>query len=334
MNIRKWLIFSIVGLFLVSGAMGGISFGHSSAHSSYTGVPCLGSNIAGDTSGAEKPVWHTERFAVELPAYINASTFGGSITVSAHEGNEIEIRIHIKKEGSYLHEGELAPVEITLADSPNGVEISAEPEKESGWLRRGPSLSVSYDILVPVVTEVRASTSGGSVSAFGIAHNVSLITSGGAVTAERITGEVLARTSGGPVNARDITGDLTARTSGGGIRIFNASGKLSVHTSGGPIRLDGVSGAVEARTSGGPIDVRMLLLEDHLTLRTSGGSIKVILPRGQGMDIRASGTSVKNQLEDLTGDITPRSVHGSVRGGGIPVELRTSGGSVEMEYRD
>ncbi|MFO8028732.1 MAG: DUF4097 family beta strand repeat-containing protein [Cyclonatronaceae bacterium] len=333
MNTSKWLILSIAALFLISGAVGGISFGRSIGSITGLGGPGSESDLGGGTSWAEKPVWHTERITVELPAYIKASTFGGSITVNAHERNEIEIRIHIRKDGSYLYEGEQAPVEITVTETPNGVEIGAEPEKE-GWFRSGTSLSVSYDILVPELTEVRASTSGGSVSAFDIAHNVSLITSGGAVTAERITGEVLARTSGGPVNARDITGDLTARTSGGGIRITNASGKLSVHTSGGPIRLDGVSGAVEARTSGGPIDARILLLEDHLTLRTSGGSIKAILPRGQGMDIRASGTNVWNRLEDLTGDISSRNIQGSVRGGGIPVELKTSGGSVEIEYGD
>jgi hypothetical protein len=151
---------------------------------------------------------------------------------------------------------------------------------------------------------------------------------------ERVTGEVLARTSGGPIHARDITGNLTARTSGGGIHVTNARGKLSARTSGGPIRLDGVSGAVEARTSGGSIDARVRYVEDHLTLSTSGGSIKATLPRNQGMDIRASGSSVRNRLDDLTGDITSNSIHGSVHGGGVAVELRTSGGSVQIEYGD
>ncbi len=326
MNTKRRFILIIAGIFLLTGLLsvsnpGSSIFTH--AFGTGKGMPTT-----------EKPVWHTERIEVDVPAYINAGTFGGSITINSHDRNEIEIRIHVRKDGSWLSDGDEAPVDIEINDAPNGVEIKVEPKRAGGLFRSKPSVSVSYDILVPLWTEVRASTSGGSVSAFDILHNVSLITSGGPVTVERVTGEVLARTSGGPITARDITGDLTARTSGGGIRITDAKGSLVARTSGGPIRLDGVSGAIEARTSGGPIDARILHLENHLTLSTSGGSIKAIIPRGQGLDIRASGSSVRSRLDDLTGDVSPRSVQGSVHGGGIPVELRTTGGSVQIEYVD
>ncbi len=322
MNWKGWVLLLIGGILLLSGALTGNGPGKFSLAFGGKG-----------TGFGDKPVWHTERIPVEVPAFLNASTFGGSITVNSHDRNEILIRVRVRKGGSHLEADEDAPVHVSITDSPNGVEITAKPERD-GWLRSGPAVSVSYDILVPAETKIRATTSGGSVSAFDIAHNVSLITSGGPVTVERVTGEVLARTSGGPINARDITGNLTARTSGGGIHVVNARGKLSARTSGGPIRLDGVSGAVEGRTSGGPIDARVRYVEDHLTLSTSGGSITAKLPRNQGMDIRASGSSVRSRLDDLTGDITSNSIHGSVHGGGIPVELKTSGGSVQIEYSD
>ena len=323
MNTKGWLLLIIAGVFLLSGMI------------LDSGTDSFFSRAFGAGKGmSERPLWHTERSEVDVPAYINARTFGGSITVNSHDHNEIEIRIFVRKNGTWLQEGDDAPVEIVVNDTPNGLEINAEPKRRGGLFQRGPSISVSYDILVPPWTEVRASTSGGSVSASDILHNVALITSGGPVTVERVTGEVLARTSGGPITAIDITGDLTARTSGGGIRITDAKGSLLARTSGGPIRLDGVSGAIEANTSGGSIDARILHLEDHLTLSTSGGSIKAVIPRGQGLDIRATGSSVRSRLDDLTGDVSPRSVHGSVHGGGIPVELRTTGGSVQIEYRD
>ncbi|GEM_PF-500657 len=323
MNWKGWVLILIAAMFLLSGAFSPDGTGKFSIFAG-----------SGKEHGLrDKPVWHTEQIAVEVPAFLNASTFGGSITVNSHDLNEILVRIHVKRRGSYLEAGQDAPVQISVTEVPNGLEISAEPER-SGLFGAGSSVSVSYDILVPFATEVRAKTSGGSVSAFDIAHNVSLITSGGPVTVERVDGDVLARTAGGPINARNITGDLTARTSGGGIRISNAVGKISARTSGGPIRLDRVTGAIDAHTSGGPIDVHVLYLEDHLTLNTSGGSIKAIVPRDLGMDIRASGSSVRNRLDDLTGDISSRSIHGSVHGGGIPVELRTTGGSVQIEYGD
>ena len=323
MNWKGWVLLLIAAMFLLSGAFSADGTGIFSI------VP--GGGKEGELR--DKPVWHTERLDVQTPAYLNASTFGGSITVNAHELDEIVVRIHVKKRRSYLKAGEDAPVRISVTETPNGLEISAEPER-NGLFRSGSSISVSYDILVPAATEVRANTSGGSLSAYDIAKSVTLITSGGPVTVERVDGDVLARTSGGPINARNITGDLTTRTSGGGIRISNATGNISARTSGGPIRLERVTGAIEAHTSGGSIDAHVLYLEDHLTLNTSGGSIKAILPRDLGMDIRASGSSVRNRLDDLTGDITSNSIRGSVHGGGIPVELRTTGGSVRIEYRE
>lgn len=316
-----WIILLVTGIFVLSLAMSG---------NGNTGISIFHNTGSGNRIfKSDKTVWHSERITVELPAYLNASTFGGSITVKSHDKNEIVIDIYVRKGSNYLSEGEEAPVEITLTETPGGVEISAEA-LQSRFLR---NTSVSYDILVPGETEVRANTSGGSVEAFDITHNVSLITSGGSVTAERISGNVLLRTSGGSISAGEIIGDITARTSGGGIRISDTSGKLLARTSGGSVRLDNVSGSIEARTSGGSINASIPFLEEQLKLHTSGGSITVALPRDQGLDILASGTNVRNQLDDLTGEIASRKVDGSIKDGGIPVELRTSGGSVHMKYR-
>ncbi len=323
MNWKGWVLVLIAGLFLLSGAFTGGG----------TGLFSLGFAGSKGYDLKDKPVWHAERIPVSVPAWLNASTFGGSVTVTSHELDEILVRIYVRKSGRWLKDGDEAPVHVTITDSPDGLEITAEPER-TGLFRSGTGASVSYEILVPAATEVRAKTSGGSVTASGIAHNVSLITSGGPVTVERVTGEVLARTSGGPVTVNDVTGNLTARTSGGGIRITNATGRLSARTSGGPIRLENVAGAIEARTSGGSIDARVTHLEDYLTLRTSGGSIHARVPRETGMDISASGSSVSAPLDNLTGDIAPRRIDGSVKGGGIPVSLSTSGGSVRISYSD
>lgn len=281
----------------------------------------------------DRPVWHEERISVSVPAWLNASTFGGPVTVSSHDRDEILVRIHVRKNNRWLAEGDDAPVEVIITDAPDGLEITSK-QKRTGLFRTLSGVSVSYDILVPAQTQVRASSSGGSVSAYGIDHSVSLITSGGAVTAERITGEVLARTSGGSVTIRDVAGDLTARTSGGSISIRNTTGRISANTSGGGIRLENVAGAIEARTSGGSINAKISHLEEHLTLHTSGGSVTAHLPRDTGMDIRASGTSVSANLDDLTGDIAQRSVNGQVKGGGIPVSIRTTGGSVRISHTD
>lgn len=290
--------------------------------------------IHGNDKNKTETVWHTERVAVDIPAYLTAKTSGGSITVDSHERDEIIIDISVRKNGRYLSKGEDAPVEIEITEDANGVEINSEVKRGTRLFRWNSGVSVSYRILVPRQTEVRAQTSGGSVSATNIDRQVSLITSGGPVTAVNVNGDVLARTSGGSITIKNISGDLTARSSGGGIRIEDAGGNLSARTSGGTIHLSDVSGNIEARTSGGSIHAGIVSLQDQLLLNTSGGSIYTRLPAGQGMDIRASGSHVDNRLGDFTGLTERGSVRGTVKDGGISVDIRTSGGTVRLEYAD
>lgn len=288
--------------------------------------------FAGSQTESTDNIWHTETVPVDVPAYLNANTSGGFITVEPHDRDNITIEVLVKKNGRYLKEGDKAPVKLTINDDANGVEIGSKVDATRRWLRRTSSVSVSYRIFVPRETEIRANTSGGYVSATGIEHNVSLITSGGRVSAENVTGDVLARTSGGPITIQQVSGDLSARTSGGGIRVADVTGNIDVRTSGGPIRLKNAAGRIEAHTSGGSVNAHIASLRERLILKTSGGSISASLPANQGMDIIAEGSSIRNNLEDLTGTFERSRVEGSVKGGGIPVEIRTSGGGVRLDY--
>ncbi|MDI6402781.1 DUF4097 family beta strand repeat-containing protein [Balneolaceae bacterium ANBcel3] len=294
-------------------------------------------------------VWKSEQISVQTPGYITATTFGGSISVMSHDKDEILIDIYVRENNKYIRSGEEASVRISLETTEHGAVIKAEPVRSRGLLRRSPSVSVSYRMLVPEKTEVRANTSGGHIHVKDIDHNVTLVTSGGSVSAANINGDVLARTSGGPIKIRKVIGDVTARTSGGGIDITDVAGSLNARTSGGPIQVknssgvidartsggpltfDQVAGAIEGHTSGGPIRATISSLKDHLILKTSGGGIFVKLPANEEMTVNASGSSVQYDLPGFEGKSTRTSISGTVHGGGVPVELSTSGGSVRIE---
>ncbi|MDG5767308.1 DUF4097 family beta strand repeat-containing protein [Balneolales bacterium ANBcel1] len=319
---RGWFIIAIIALALVIHYSPGFDFQRMV--------------LANGTSGVhanDKPVWHSETVQWEPGMALEAKTSGGSITVEAHSSDDIIVDVYVYRKGAYLEEGKSAPVDFSITQERNRVVVKAETRRTDRWLSWGSSTSVSYRILVPHETELVAQTSGGAVSAKGITQNVSLITSGGSVHAEHIVGDLLARTSGGPITVLHTDGRVTARTSGGGIRMSDVEGSVSARTSGGSIRLTDLSGTISAQTSGGGIHAEILQLEGGLDLATSGGSITAILPNNQGLDIKASGSQVRNRLDDLTGSMQRGSVDGKVKGGGIPVKLRTSGGSVTLEYR-
>ena len=163
--------------------------------------------------------------------------------------------------------------------------------------------------------EVRAQTRGGSIAVEGATGEAVLRTSGGSIRVEDVSGRLEANTSGGSIEARNVDGRIEARTSGGSIDLRDVAGPVEARTSGGTVRarftrapegsLQTSGGNVEvsfprnagvdldARTSGGRVDVdASILLEDgtatrtevrgringggpSLTLRTSGGSIRV-----------------------------------------------------------
>ena len=292
-------------------------------------IPALASKAAGDN---DKPVWLTETISVDTPAALTLETSGGFIDIDSHQHDEIVVDFIVRKNREYLRDTDEAPVEITINQDESVVEVFSKVTSDSRWFRRSPSVSVSYQVLVPSDTRIRAKTSGGPVSGRNLSADVSFVTSGGGIDAQNISGTLLARTSGGPISLEGITGDMTARTSGGGITVSDATGNLKARTSGGPITLRSVSGTIEAVTSGGPIDAGIPEIGEFLTLETSGGPISVKLPDHQGLDIRARGSSIQNNLDNLDGLMEQRSLSGTVKGGGVPVDIKTTGGGVRLDY--
>ena len=282
--------------------------------------------------GSDAPVWLTETIPVEVPANLHARTTGGNIEIVSHDLLEIHIEVLLRHQGRFLRAGEEAPIEVSISTEDGRVTIHAEPEPQR-WFRSTPRPVASLRIAVPRYTEIRAQTSGGRVSAERISHNVTLITSGGPVRASQITGEVLARTSGGPVTLEGIRGNLTARTSGGPITITDSDGFIQARTSGGGITLRDISGSIEANTSGGNIHASIVRLSEHLSLATSGGSIHVHLPESQGLDLQAHARRIVNDLGAFTGESSPGRLSGTLGPGGVPAELRTSGGSIYLNKR-
>jgi hypothetical protein len=166
-----------------------------------------------------------------------------------------------------------------------------------------------------LVGEVRAQTSGGSIGVEGASGEVRLKTSGGSIRVEDVDGSLDANTSGGNIDASNVDGRIQARTSGGSIDLRDVVGPVEARTSGGTVRtrftrtpagtLETSGGDVEvsfpatagveleARTSGGRIHLDPSLSKNRgpanrrevresingggprLSLRTSGGSIRV-----------------------------------------------------------
>jgi hypothetical protein len=284
----------------------------------------------------DREPYTTKQFTVSTPGEVQVNTSGGSISVHGHNSNEVVVKMYVKKSGPSSWFSDDDDLEEALEDydisiRQEGNTIFAQSEKKgSGW--NSNSLSISFVLEVPREMSAKLNTSGGSISMEHLEGEHDVRTSGGSLNFEDITGFTKAHTSGGSINVTNYQGVLNGKTSGGSIRTQQAGGELSLHTSGGSIILEDVSGSIDARTSGGSIKAFILDLDEYLTLRTSGGSVNAVIPEGMGVDLDLSGNRVNTKLTNFTGESEKNHIEGSMNGGGIPVTLKTSGGSVNLDY--
>jgi DUF4097 and DUF4098 domain-containing protein YvlB len=138
--------------------------------------------------------------------------------------------------------------------------------------------------------------------------------------------------SGGGIEADRVNGTTELTTSGGGITVTNSTGKLDVDSSGGGIRIQDDDGSVHARTSGGSIRAQ-LRANRGISLATSGGGISLLLPENASgaVDAETSGGSVTSNFPLTTTQVSAGNhLVGTIGGGGLPISLRTSGGSIDI----
>ena len=281
----------------------------------------------------------TKEFTLDQAGDLLVKTSGGSISVSAQEGNKVRVEMYVRKGSHWVtrddsHAKEIMDeYEIEVSQSGSRITATAERKNElSNWFGNN-NASISFTVYVPKAMACKLHTSGGSISLSGVNGNQELKTSGGSLSLNTIKGNVEAGTSGGSISIERYAGNLDANTSGGSIHLTDAKGELNVHTSGGSIHLDNVSGSVDASTSGGGIHANISGLEKYMKLKTSGGGITATIPSGLGLDLDLKGNRVNTKLVNFNGEAEKDRIRGSMNGGGIMVVMSTSGGNVNLDYR-
>ena len=219
----------------------------------------------------------------------------------------------------------------------------------SRWLNwRGERLR--FEITVPTQTDLDLRTAGGSIRIDAIAGDVGAHTSGGRIELTGIDGPVDVETSGGSISARgiggaarldtsggrivveDVQGDLYADTSGGSIRVERVLGAVDADTSGGSIELREVGGRIKASSSGGPVVAYFAAGNgEGGSLSTSGGGVTAYVDPAAALDVDASTSGGRVSVDlpiTVQGSLSKTAVRGTLNGGGAPLRLRSSGGSI------
>jgi hypothetical protein len=215
------------------------------------------------------------------------------------------------------------PADYSLNEAQTGDHVNFDLRENSRMhivmgIHREPRVFVE----TPAGVDIEGRTSDGSLKVSGLNGSVQLQTSDGSVDVSDVSGAVRLKASDGSIRMHNLTGTLESRSSDGSVHIDGQFAGVQVHTSDGSLELtmnDGtrLTTASRIESSDGRVMIRVpRTLAADLEVHTGDGHIQCDLPLVmEGYD------SKKDSSHNL---------RGRVNGGGVPLTIHTSDGSVTI----
>jgi DUF4097 and DUF4098 domain-containing protein YvlB len=285
------------------------------------------------------------------PISVDLTTGSGSVSVRTGSSSQVEITGHIKATNWFGGDAE-ARVKQVEANPPiqqSGNDIRIGHVDDTELLH---NISISYELVVPAETQLHSHTGSGSQSVEGLRKQVEIEsgsgtlkisdigdtvkaeTGSGGIEIVRVKGDVRTKAGSGSIRATDIAGGFEGQTGSGHITLEQtAAGSVRADTGSGGMELRGVHGSLEAEAGSGTI-----IAEGNptgsWTVHSGSGNIHLTLASDAGFDLDAhtsSGSISVSQPVTVQGSIGRKELRGKVRGGGVPVEVETGSGSIEIQ---
>ncbi len=232
---------------------------------------------------------------------LDVATGSGSIDIRRGGGNTVEIRGKIRAGSDWWRSGRNAQDVVRDLESNPPIEQSGQTIRIGLQDRRDDerNVSISYEIVVPANTSVRAHSGSGSQNISGVSNGLE------------------AGTGSGSITLTDVLGDITATTGSGSIRVSGARGALRLHTGSGGIDIQGEqTGRWDLQTGSGGISLRLPRNASfQLDAHTGSGGVYVDFPM-----------TVQGRIDSNRHD-----VRGTVGAGGPELTARTGSGRIRIE---
>ena len=284
------------------------------------------------------------------PVNLDITTGAGSIEVHPGSGNQVQVMGHIKAtewlDSSAEEKVKRLEQNPPIRQSGNDIRIGHIEDPD---LRH--NISIDYDVIVPVQTELRAHSGSGNQSVegihgpadveagsgglkiSGISDHVRAQTGSGNIELDHVQGSVRAQTGSGAIRASDIAGGFEGDTGSGRITLQQtAPGSVRAETGSGGLELHGLSGSLEAKAGSGTIRADGQPT-GAWSVHTGSGSVELKLPSNAAFDLDAhtsSGSISVDHPVTVQGSLGHKEIRGKVRGGGVPVEVATGSGDIQI----
>lgn len=285
------------------------------------------------------------------PVHMDLSTGSGNVEIRTGTAGQVHVTGRIRA-GEWFRgnvEEKIKRIEANPPIQQNGNDIHIgridDPE-----LRR--NISISYEVVVPAETDLRVqsgsgdqkvdgirgplevSSGSGGLKISAIGDRVQAETGSGDIDIDRVKGNVHAKTGSGSIDANDIAGAFEADTGSGRITLQQtAPGSVRVDTGSGGMELHGVRGSLEAKAGSGDIQADGSPT-GAWNVHTGSGGVQLKLPSDAAFDLDAhtsSGSISVDHPLTVQGSVGRKEVRGRVGGGGVPVEVETGSGDIQIQ---
>ena len=269
---------------------------------------------------SEYSVREEKRFTVSGAARLALSTFDGSIEVRGWDRNEVVVEV--EKVGP--DQATVDRIQVRAAQDGSAITIDVQKPSplETSGIRRSPSANLV--VSVPLKTAVVARSGDGSISV------------------RRVTGKLDLDTDDGSIRVEEVAGALVARTGDGDVIVQKMDGQAEIHTGDGVVGLDGVLTGLKVETRDGAVEVTARpgsRIDTEWDVTTGDGDVRIEVPEGFGAEVDARTGDGRVRVDTITdapqGKQDERedreTVIGRLGGGGKPLRIRTSSGSITVK---
>jgi DUF4097 and DUF4098 domain-containing protein YvlB len=289
----------------------------------------------------------------------------GEISVRAGSTNKIEIHAKLHSIDNSEDDADVAKrihaIEMNppIQSDARGRSVHIGPIADPDAVR---NISISYEIVVPIATQLHSETGTGDQSIEGIQGPVDASSGSGKLRVWHIAKDTHVSTGSGDLDLHDLHGNIQAKAGTGTVYATDIAGnempregqvQISDPKNGIPITVQTAIGAVGLQIVTGSGDVDVENLEGGLNvtsgsgnIRASGrpnsdwqldtgtGTVRVQFPADANLALVAHTSSgVIEGAEALTvqGKKNPRDLRAQIGKGGPTVELKTASGNIEIK---
>ena len=253
-------------------------------------------------------------------------------SVRVTSGDNKEVQFHVEYQGYELNRN----LRVDTRQDGDKVELMARVSGHFGFSWGGHDRNLHIEVRMPKSGDLQVSTGDGAVEASGVAGNVTISTGDGSVKANELTGTIDLRTGDGSINVNQLKGEIKMRTGDGSIEARGLDGKVTADSGDGHIKLEGRFDGLNIKTGDGSVEARVSngsRMNTAWNVHTGDGSVDMTLPGDLQANIDAStgdGHISLGMPVTVEGSFSNSQIHGKMNGGGQPLVIHTSDGSIRL----